>query len=561
MNTRKRFWKTVIIVFRIVLDFKKEFVLIKKKGYVYAQEKMRERHEKSAKQLYETAIYLQGAFIKACQYISARPDAFPEPYIKTLSALQDDVPPENFNSIKEVIKQEYGNYKKIFHEIEKDPIASASLAQVHKAQLKNGNTVILKVLKPGIEQVIDIDFAILYHVTKLLSKLKVFKERPDFISFMDNAMQDFIRVTSDELDFKREADIARQFKEQFKKFSFVKVPYVYEKYSTHRIIVMEYVEGDKIYDIDKWKQRNNNPQLIAKRLIELYVDQFLFSKMIHYDPHPGNIIITNNSNIILLDFGMAGQISEEMRNGFWIILEAAMIRDFRKIIDVLEDLDFIKKGNNKYSLLPVIEFFFDKILDVVRLDREALHSIDFSPIRDDLLKIIDSNVFNIPQNWAFSGKTLSTLYGIIGSLDPDFKIYEEIKSTVISILKNNFNLFINEISKRIYDGLKTYMFTILTLPGRVENFMDNIERGSINIKIDDTAIINKMERNQVYNFKFTFLILGLISGITSFVFYENMQTRIAIVLLIFAGISLIISLVYNRRTLKGQMRKQIEKMF
>lgn len=560
MNVRKRFLKTAVLVFRIVLDFKKELILIRKKGYLYAQEKMRPAHEKRAKQLYSTAVYMQGAFIKACQYLSARPDVFPEPYIETLSSLQDDVPPEKFESILEVIQCEYGDYTRYFKKIDEKPLASASLAQVHKAVLLNGGTVILKILKPGVERIIDIDLAILYHVFRLLLKLKIFRQRPDFIAFMDNMLNDFFEVTQDELNFTREASIAEEFRKQFKKFSFVKIPYIYKELSTRKIIVMECVEGDKIYDIEKWKKRNNDPQLIAKRLIHLYVDQFLFSKLIHYDPHPGNIIITDNSNIILIDFGMAGRITEKMRNSFWIILEAAVIKDYRKIIDVLDDMGFIQKQYNKYSLLPIIEFFFDNILDVVRLDREALHTIDFSPIREELLDIMDQHVFNLPPNWAFSGKTVSTLYGIIGTLNPDFKIYEEIKSTAFSILRNNLNLFLQEIAKRVYEALRENLFTLLTLPGKIDGFIENIERGTHRLKIDDDALIKKIDDSEVFIFKLVFLVMGITSGLGSFIFYENAQPHVSIVLGIAAAVFLLVSALYKRRTLRDQMRKQMEKM-
>ncbi|MCU0822501.1 MAG: AarF/UbiB family protein [Spirochaetes bacterium] len=561
MNVRKRFFKTAILVFKIVLDFKKEFILIKKKGYIQAQIKMRKTHEKRAKQLYHTAVYMQGAFIKACQYLSARPDVFPEPYIKILSSLQDDVPPEKFENIMEVINREFSDWSMYFTHIEERPIASASLAQVHMARLLNGNAVILKILKPGVENIIDIDLAILDSVLKLLLKMKIFRDRPDFINFSHNMMNDFVRVTGDELNFKREAQVARQFREQFKKFNFVKVPYVYEEISTCKIIVMEYIKGDKIFDIDKWQKRNNDPQLIAKRLIELYVDQFLFSKLIHYDPHPGNIIITNNSNIVLLDFGMSGEITEKMRNGFWIILEAAVIRDFRKIIDVLDDLGFIQRGYNKYALLPIIEFFFDKILDVVRLDRESLHAIDFTPIRDDLLEIMDHNAFSLPPNWAFSGKTVSTLYGIIGKLNPDFKIYEEIKSTAFSILRNNMNLFLQEIATRIYEALTSNLFTLLTLPGKIDGIIDNIERGKLKIKIEDKELIKKIDETQIFLFILLFLATGIFTGLASYIFYANGRTDVCIVLAAASFISFLISLIYRGRKLKDRLRKQMEKMF
>ncbi|MCP4762719.1 MAG: AarF/ABC1/UbiB kinase family protein, partial [archaeon] len=408
MNVRKRFFKTATIIFKIYLDFRKEFFLIKKKGYKYAQVKMEKIHEKRAKELYDMAITLKGSHIKMCQYLSARPDFFPEPYIKILSKLQDDVPPVEFEQIEKLINEEYNDYTQYFKEIHKEPIASASLAQVHKAVLHNGKVVALKILKPGIERVIDIDFAIFFHVFKILSNVKILRERNDFTNIMNSLLDDFFVVTGNELDFKREAYIITQFRIHFKKFDYLKIPYVYHQYSTEKIIVMEFIEGDKINDGHLWKKRNNDPEIIASRLIEIYVYQVLFSKLVHYDPHPGNIFITDNNGIALLDFGMSGEITEKMQNGIWTILEASVIKDYRKVLDTIEDLGFIRKGVHKYSLLPLVEYFFTNIIDVIRLDREALHTIDLSPIRDELLNVVTMDAFNFPSNWVFLGKTAGT---------------------------------------------------------------------------------------------------------------------------------------------------------
>ena len=167
---------------------------------------------------------------------------------QTLSPLQDNVPPVEFERIEKVIKEEFPNYNEIYKSIDPVPLASASLGQTHKAFLHDGREVVLKILKPDIEKIIDTDFAILTQVFKLMNNFKVFQEHADFFQILD----EFIRVSGDELNFIREAHICKELKRNLIDLDYLIIPHIYEEYSTRRIIVMEYQGGDRISMVQDW---------------------------------------------------------------------------------------------------------------------------------------------------------------------------------------------------------------------------------------------------------------------------------------------------------------------
>ena len=375
MTIRQRSSSVGILFIKIFLDFRKEMKLAKKRGYKYAQSKMEKIHRKRATQLYNLVVKLGGVMIKLCQYFSTRRDIFPEPYIEILSQLQDSVPPVDFDKIIEVVKSEYNGRGLPFEDIEKKPLASASLGQVHKARLLTGEDVILKILKPNVENEIDIDFSILFHVFKFMSNFKVFKSIPEFFELLD----EFIRVTGDECNFIREAYIAKKFREGMRKVDYIKVPLIYDEFSTRRVIVMEFVEGDRITDSTKWEERNNDPIIISRRLIEIYFHQFLSMKLLHFDPHPGNILVTDNNNIVIIDFGMSGEITKEMRDGMIGIIRGFTEKNYQRVLKNFDKLGFLKKGVDPNMLLPIMEYFADWVDDeyVMKISGQMRESVVF----------------------------------------------------------------------------------------------------------------------------------------------------------------------------------------
>ena len=547
MRVRKRFVRVAKIFFKMFMDFSKEYRLFRKEGYRSAVGKMKGSHEKRARELYAAAVGMGGVLIKLCQYFSARRDVFPDEYIKILSPLQDSVPPLPFEDIEAVIKREYGDYTEYFASIDATPLASASLGQVHRATLYDGREAVLKILKPGIEKTIDTDFAILYFVFRLLSRFKVFREHADFFEILS----EFIRVTGDELNFRREVFVAREFRRELARLDYIIVPEIYEEYCTGRIIVMEYHRGDRINKIDSWIGRNNDPEVIARRVVELYVEQFLSMQFIHFDPHPGNILIASDNRIVLVDYGMAGEISDRMRKGLADFLEALVKKDARTMVDTLFALGFIRKNVNRYALLPVVDYFIDVLLDTLKFERESYYKIDFSPIRDELVEIIYTQPFNIPIEWAYIGKTLSGIAGLIAQLKPDFNLYGELKPHAERLIEAG----LAGRAARLFAQAKTGLARAAAMPERISGFMDNLEMGYFKMKVDYTEITEKIDEVKGFVIRLISFIVWFTCGISAFVFYGTGRLDAFLLFIALGTVAFLFFIVYRKKSIKDRIRK------
>lgn len=476
MDYRRRLIRTTVVFFKVFLTFRKELKLLRRVGYKKTQELMEAAHRKRAIELYDIAIDYGGVFIKLCQFLSARRDIFPEPYIKILSPLQDEVPSITFDELKPVLRNTYNDYSTIFRSIEKTPLASASLGQTHRAELNDGTAVVLKILKPGVKRTIDRDFAILFYVFSFLSRFKAVREKVDLLQLLG----EFVRVTGDELNFLREIYILNMLKKELQKFPFLHIPKVYEELSSRDIIVMEYCSGDNISEVAKWKHRNNDPAIIAQRLVDIYMAQFLEAGWIHFDPHPGNILVTSDNNFVLLDFGMAGQIADQTSRGIRRGLRAIVRKDYMDLLDIFDDLGFIRKNYNRYKLIPVMDYFFGEVFTTLKLEREALQSVDLSPVIDEMVELIYRQPITLPVEWAFIGRAVGTLSGIISTLNPEFKVSNAFEPYLKQIVSSS----VTEIVESSKAYAKNYGMRLVNLPLRLSNVVEKVERSELRFKIE-----------------------------------------------------------------------------
>ena len=551
IKVRKRFTRVIGIFFRIFLDLMKDVKIRRKKGFEYSRKKMEKIHTKRAWQLYNVAISLGGVLIKLCQYLSTRRDILPEAYVNILSQLQDNVPAVPYEEIEKIISEEYRFKEFPFSSIDPAPLASASLGQTHRAVLKTGETVVLKVLKPDVEKIIDTDSAILFHVFRLFSRIKAFKDFSEFGS----VLEEFFKVTGDELNFKREIEVSKRFKKYFRKFDYVKVPYVYEEYSNRRIIVMEFMDGVKITDIDKWAGKNNDPVTLSRRLIEIYFEQFLNLRLIHFDPHPGNIYVLENNNIALLDYGMSGEITDSMSEAIKDALIALARNDYIRLLELLKDLGFLKKNANIYMFLPIVEYFFDEVLETVKLEQSSMDKVDLSPVIDDLVEIIYTQPFRLPYEWAYMGKTVGTLTGIIATLYPDINLYDELNPYFDKVVNGN----LGEIVGKGIDYAKTTLEELVRLPHKVDAVIGKIERGQLKFRVDFEDVDEKIISLGATISKGVSIALSFFSGIFAYILHIIDRPEGMIVFGSISFFSLIYFIFYRKKTKREVIKKTLLK--
>ncbi len=496
---RRRFFRVLIVFIKIFFAFAKEFKLTRKYGYETAQKKMYRRHLKCAKDLYAVSVELGCIYIKLCQFLSTKHDVFPSAYIEVLSPLQDAVPAVPFSSIQQCLVTEYGDYNQIFSYFCEKPMAVASLGQVHYAILKNGEKVAVKVLKKEVEENVDFDFAILFHVIRLVENFDLISKHIDLPSLLN----EFISVTSDELNFYREIFVAEKMHETLSKFSYLKIPKVYKNISTRRIIVMEYCEGVKIGNIEDFEKINCNPKILTDRLLEIFFEQFVFTRWVHLDPHPGNILVTANNRLVLLDFGMSAQITPDMSDAIARGVIAVMNQDSRMILRILQEQGFLRDNVNTYTLFTMIDFLLQEVAVVLNMNKQSIQTFDFTPIKKDFKNLITSEEIVIPVKWAYVGKTVASLAGFIAVLNPDFKIYEQIRKYVAKIVTRMPQVLVKSATQEIIRVSRL----AYNLPERLTSLLDQYERGTLVVKTKaEKETISFKKRNYFFAVVLTFVL-------------------------------------------------------
>ncbi len=289
-------------------------------------------HASSARRLYDLAVRRQGLLIKFGQIIGSRPDLIPDEYIEVLSRLQDQVPPRPFDVIeRRVARQLERPLADVFTDFDPQPIAAASLAQVHKATLKDGRTVAVKVQYPGIEEIVQNDLRNIRFLLRILSR---FERNLDFTPIIEEISHNVPL----ELDFINEGHNAELIAKNFAGRDDIIVPKIIWEYSTRRVLVMEYLEGIKITDVDAMYRAGIDPQAVAQLVTDAYCEQLYLHGMFHADPHPGNLFVLPGPKLIMLDFGLCRQLDDRFRLGYARLVNAMLTWSVPEMVQAFQDL-------------------------------------------------------------------------------------------------------------------------------------------------------------------------------------------------------------------------------
>jgi predicted unusual protein kinase regulating ubiquinone biosynthesis (AarF/ABC1/UbiB family) len=317
-----------------------------------------EAHRERARKLTETIAALGPSFIKLAQVFGIRADIIPPLYVEELRNLHDRVPPFPTSEVRKRIQEELKQpLEAIFESFELEPLAAASLGQVHRARYR-GQDVIIKVLRPGVEELVATDIRV---VQNLVFILEQFIDH-HIIHSTRTIIDEFSRVIAEEMDFHHEADNVERFGELFRDSDFVIIPRVYRDVTTTRVLVMQFFEGFRVTEVDKILRHNVDTKKMIENLIEFYGDQLLIHGFFHADPHPGNILIRPDSRIVLLDYGMVLEITPELQQDLVRIVVAAVRGDVDELINLAYKLDMLE-----YDVSP----------SVVREAAQAIISIHF----------------------------------------------------------------------------------------------------------------------------------------------------------------------------------------
>lgn len=369
--------------------------------------------EKVAKNLRKAFEKLGPTFIKIGQILSTRPDILPPNYIKELSKLQDNVPPEKFEDINRIFFNEFNkNISDVFKEFNKTPIASASISQVYCAKLYNNKEVIVKIQRPKILEQMNMDLSIL---RKILSITKV--KSIDTLINPKEAIDEIIKSTNKELNFTYESKNMKEFTKLNKNIKFVYCPDVIDNLCSKKVLTMEKIYGFKITDIENLKKYNYDTEDLSKKLTISILKQIFKDGFFHGDPHPGNLLISGGK-ICYIDFGIVGNLSNSLKESLNEAIIAIAYKDVDKLVSVLLSIG-IKNGYiDKNILFEDISYLLDTYISV------SLKNIKISVMLQEIFQCANKNNIQLPKDLTLLIRTLVIIEGVLEKISPDIKIID-----------------------------------------------------------------------------------------------------------------------------------------
>ena len=371
-------------------------------------------------------------FIKMGQILSLRPDIIPHEYANELEKLQDRNPPAPYEKIKKILEQEYGaSLDSIFSEFDEVPVASGSLAQVHRAVLKEGGrAVAVKVLKPKMREIVETDLNVIQIFLKIASHYI-----PEFKQYDVNGLfQEFSETLLNELNFQREAHNMIRFKKFFEGEDYVHIPEVHLDYTTNTIVVMEFIGGIKVSEVEKIKSAGLDPKIIAENGARIALKEIFEFGFFHADPHPGNLFVLQNNIVAPVDFGITGYIDAEGSEVLGNFLVGILKQDVDRIIHHLKRYDFIPENVDERKLK--LDF-----LDLIETaSKSSLEEISMYTTFQQLFVITRSYKLRFPHEYFLIFKTLLQADGVGRKLYPDFNVIKYAEPFVKSWFIKQFRL-------------------------------------------------------------------------------------------------------------------------
>jgi predicted unusual protein kinase regulating ubiquinone biosynthesis (AarF/ABC1/UbiB family) len=437
-------------------------------------------HQTSAVQFRDAALSLKGLLIKVGQFMSARVDLLPEAYTKTLSQLQDQVPPAAFADIEARIVEELGAAPEtLFLSFDRVPVAAASLGQVHRATLRDTarTEVAIKVQYPKIERIVACDVAALQWIVWALQK--VFPH----IRF-DILYDEFSNIVQQELNYIAEGRRAERFRKNFEKEARVVAPEVIWKYTTRQVLTLTFVTGIKITEVAEMRRAGIDPVAVAELLAECYMIQLLRHHFFHGDPHPGNISVQPGPRLVFVDFGLMQEIRPQTYRGVQKMMLAIIDRDVPGIARALVDLGFIARSGRMREVEGVVSFFMERYRDA---QPTSFQKITLGQVAQDLRVLFKAApVLQIPNHFMLVGRTAGMLNGLCSRLDPDLNI--------IDLATPHARRMAKEGVPSLWREVKETLMALQAVPEALRTFLSIANSGRLRTEMSSEDVTGMLKR-------------------------------------------------------------------
>jgi len=447
------------------------------------------RMRRFARSFHALAIDLGGLMIKVGQYMSSRLDVLPPEITKELEGLQDEVPPVPFAAIRALAEAELGMpLERVFVEVEETPIAAASLGQAHRARLgpvdaaDTGLTgVVLKVQRPGIELIVDVDLAALRRVGGWLSRVRLVSNRVDAPALVE----EFALTSLEEIDYLHEAANAERFAADFADDDRVSVPGVVWERTTRRVLTLEDVTAIKITDVEALLAAGIDPADVAPVFAEVMFDQLFTNGFFHADPHPGNIFVTPAAEgagrrawkLTFIDFGMMGEVPATTRTGLRKLLIAAASRDGKGMVNAMHDVGVLLPSADTVELERAMTELFARFGGMGFAELREVDPREFRHFASQFGEVVRSLPFQLPENFLLVIRAMSLTSGVASALDPAFNLWNSVEPYAAQLIRDERGNIVHDLAQQAMDVAGV----ALRLPKRLDALVTRVEDGSLSV--------------------------------------------------------------------------------
>ena len=495
------------------------------------------RMRRLAQRFHVLAVDLGGLMIKVGQFLSSRLDVLPPEITKELEGLQDEVNPVEFAAIAASAERELGvPLGHAYSFVDPTPLAAASLGQAHRAvptsedaELAGFDAAVVKIQRPGIDEIVDVDLAALRRVGRWLSHIRLVSDRVDAPALVE----EFAVTSLEEIDYLQEADNSERFAANFAGDSRVSVPKVMWERTTRRVLSLEDVSAIKINDVDRLRVAGINPTEVATQFANVMFDQIFVHGFFHADPHPGNIFVTPSSSdpklpeggesypwhLTFIDFGMMGEIPDTLRDGLRRVFIAAASRDGKGLVAGIQEVGVLLPAADTAELERAMTQLFARFGGLGFAELKEVDPREFRDFAKEFGELVRSLPFQLPENFLLMFRTVSLISGVCSTLDSKFNIWDAIEPYAQQLIRDQSRPAAEDAARKVAASVTT----ALRLPGRLTETVDRLDAGRIAVRTPDLdrriASLERVGRRVVSAVVFTGLVVTgtLLRGDSSFI--------------------------------------------
>ncbi len=507
------------------------------------------KHRVNARRIRDAIIRAGGLFIKVGQLISVLANVLPADFRSELEGLQDRLPPRPFDEIIARIRAEFGaDPEQVFASFEREPLATASLAQVHEARMADGRRVAVKVQHADIDRIARED---LETIRRILAIVQYFTR----VRGMESYHPEISQMIGEELDFRREADNVGRIAASFAGNRLVRMPRVVPERSTGTVLTTEFVEGAKVIDFEAIESLGLDRRTVAERVVSAYCRMIFVDGVYHADPHPGNLFVAPDGAIVFVDFGAVGELSEDMRRGVREFFEGVIRRDAAQITGGVRTMGFIARSPGSIDVAQrVIDYFQRTVFSQLTTESWGLGQLQLD-MRAKLDQMADlrrldvsfrqlTATFQVPKNWVLLERTLLLLIGLCIELAPSWNPMAVIRPYLEGVVAGPDRSW----SDLIVTAIKEMAKSAAVLPEDVRQTLGRANRGELEIRVPEISAAARLvyagARQLIY------AVIGTAAGVLSYQAYDRGQRYVAVplfgVAVIFLGL-LAWSMLASRR--------------